>query len=75
MFGIARCEGPRDSSPFCISNIFNDLIAQCPFAEGRKPLSKVGHAASGAGIARPERIDIAEQMLIYERRKPVELNE
>jgi len=64
MLGVAGVEGARDCPPLGVPNVLNDLIAQRPFAEGRKPLSQVDHATSGAGVARPERIDVAEQVLI-----------
>ena len=72
---VGRRERPRDRPPFRIADVLGDLVAQRALAEPRETLPQVHDAASGAGVLGSEGVDVAEQVLVDERREAVQLEQ
>ncbi len=75
VFVIRGLEGPRDCVTLGVADVFRDLIAERALAETSQPLTERVQVAAGAGILRPKRIYVAEQMLVNQRRQPVQFQQ
>ena len=75
MLVVSRLERSRDRPSLGVAYVLRDLVAERALAESRKTLAQGAEVAAGTGILRAKGIDIREQVIIYQRREPIQLQE
>ena len=73
MFIIRGPERARDGSPLGIADVLGYLVAEGALAEAGQTAAQGKEVTAGAGVLGAEGIHIAKQVLIDQRRQPIQL--
>jgi hypothetical protein len=72
---VRRRERSSDRPSFGVADVLRDLVAERALAEARQTLVQGVEVATGTGILRAKGIDVSEQVIVDQRREPIQLQE